>query len=357
MISSSQNTSKRATIDWPECKGPAFACLPAELVSEIFSYCDVHDLVQLGRTSRKYGTLIREYLSHRIHQTFLPFFTDVCEFRETLRSCDALVSGSAALHILLPPKSTTWVPTDLDIYVPHPHFHYLSVLLQQEHGYHLIQEGNANVNPYTFSLIRSVATFSKGNQHIDVIVSKTAAIGPILQFHSTAVMNFIDADNIFCAYPALTFQNLARINPGPLYFDRFRRRTISALWKYAGRGFRFINCKTAPLSKYSCKSIGRSLTDAGCMWINVNNLPYASATPINLFRQYGFLDVQWTLGGMVCGSQVAFQDARIHVVNDQSCVQVSTRMRSLNSLHNSVKLGIPSMSGSLEEDGEYDNWM
>ena len=25
-------------------------------------------------------------------------------------------------------------------------------------------------------------------------------------------------------------------------------------------------------------------------------LPYTSATPINLFQQYGFLDVQWTLG-------------------------------------------------------------
>ena len=72
----------------------------------------------------------------------------------------------------------------------HLHFHYLLVLLQQKHSYHLIQEANANLNAYTFSLICSGATFSNRNQHIDVIVSKTAAIGPILQFHSTSVMNF-----------------------------------------------------------------------------------------------------------------------------------------------------------------------
>jgi len=43
-------------------------------------------------------------------------------------------------------------------------------------------------------------------------------------------------------------------------------------------------------------------------------------------------------GGMVCSSQVAFQDAHIHVVNDQSCVYVLTRIELVSSLHNRVKL-------------------
>jgi len=102
---SAQKTLTPSTIDLPQCKGPAFASLPCELVNKIFSYCDVWDLVQLGRTSRTYGTWIGKYLSHCIDKTFLPFVADVSEFHETLRSCDALVSGSAALHLLLPVKT------------------------------------------------------------------------------------------------------------------------------------------------------------------------------------------------------------------------------------------------------------
>ena len=61
--------------------------------------------------------------------------------------------------ILLPAKTTSWVPSNLDIYVPYVHYHYLTVLLK-DHGYHLIQEGKVNVSQYCFSLICTVATFT-----------------------------------------------------------------------------------------------------------------------------------------------------------------------------------------------------
>ena len=32
------------------------------------------------------------------------------------------------------------------------------------------------------------------------------------------------------------------------------------------------------------------------------------------------MDIQWVLGGMVCGSQAAFLDTHVHVVKDQSYV-------------------------------------
>ncbi|KIO14866.1 hypothetical protein M404DRAFT_117251, partial [Pisolithus tinctorius Marx 270] len=48
---------------------------------------------------------------------------------------------------------------------------------------------------------------------INVIVSSTvAAMSPIFEFHSTAVMNFIAADHIFCAYPTLTLHKMSLVN-------------------------------------------------------------------------------------------------------------------------------------------------
>ena len=166
-----------------------------------------------------------------------------------LWSCNAVVAGSSALHILLPSKFTSWVPADLNIYVPSLHYHYLSVLLEN-HGYHKIQEGKENISPYSFSLIHTVSTFENGNQQIDVIISKNAGgISPIFQFHSSTVMNFFSPDHFFCAYPALTLNLLVKINLGPLYFDCFRCHTLNTLLKYAEHGFRYTSCNFCHLSK------------------------------------------------------------------------------------------------------------
>ena len=297
-----------------------FLSLPVELQLEVFGYCNVHVLFQLGAASRRITKLAVEYMTLRMELTIQRFFSDVQGFQQMLRSCDAVMSGSSALHILLPAKTTSWVPINLDIYVLSLHYHHLSVLLDI-YGYQKIHKGKENVSRCSSSLIHNVVTFANGDQQIDVIVLKIAGgISPILQFHSMAVMNFFRADHLFCAYPALTLNHLAKVNPGPLYFDRFWCCTLNALLKYAERGFRFMSCETSHFNKYTCKSVVWSLTDGGCLWIDLNTFPRISTTPLDLFQHYGFLDVHWVLGGMVCGSQSMFMDARIHVVQDQSCV-------------------------------------
>lgn len=74
------------------------------------------------------------------------------------------------------------------------------------------------------------------------------------------------------------------------------------------------------------------------MWIDLDNLPRASATPLELFQRYGFLNMEWTLGGMVCGSQSGFMDSRVQVVADQS-----------------ILLSDATFNGSYNEDEEYDH--
>lgn len=124
-----------------------------------------------------------------------------------------------------------------------------------------------------------------------------------------------------------TLNHLAKVNPGPLYLGRFRRRTSDALLKYVQRGFRYTSCESGHLSKYTCKSVARSLTDGGSMWIDLINFPRVSTTPLDFFQRYGILDIHWLLGGVVCGSESAFVDARIDIVEDQSCVTLRSEIR------------------------------
>ena len=278
---------RKLTKHFEELKNSILARFPPELLHEVFGYCNVQDLVHLGCTSRNHGALVAGYLRLRMDLIIGPFVPNVEAFWQILRSCDAVVSGSLALYTLLPLKTTSWAPHDLDIYVAFDHFHYLKLQLTGQ-GYHLLHEGNANLNPDSFSLICNVVTFGNGSRQIDVIVSRTKSIGPIFQFHSTMVINFFRANHIFCAYPALTLRHLARINGGPLYLNRFQPRTIATLWKYAQCNFRYITCKSAHFSKYTCKSITRHLTNARSLWIDLNCLPHTLSTPVELFERYGY---------------------------------------------------------------------
>ncbi|KIN95877.1 hypothetical protein M404DRAFT_73173, partial [Pisolithus tinctorius Marx 270] len=129
----------------------------------------------------------------------------------------AIISGSLALHMVFPANSCAWTPSDLDIYNAKAclsHFHH-ALTFSECHlaGYNIIYETHIDGSPYNMSAIRSILTFSNRTHYIDAIVSRmSTALSPLFQFHSTAVMNFISADTIFCAYPNLMFNHCALIN-------------------------------------------------------------------------------------------------------------------------------------------------
>ncbi|KAI6018987.1 hypothetical protein PISMIDRAFT_34993, partial [Pisolithus microcarpus 441] len=117
-----------------------------------------------------------------------------------------------ALHLLLPKCGTSWTPNDLDIYVP---LHTLVMLLDQpqQEGYAIISQHLMNIIHYTYSHVHEVIVIHKGQRKIDMVIMKMmTALSPIFQFHSTAVMNFISMDTIFCSYPRLTLQQLSMVN-------------------------------------------------------------------------------------------------------------------------------------------------
>ncbi|KAI6027782.1 hypothetical protein BKA83DRAFT_4014945, partial [Pisolithus microcarpus] len=154
-----------------------------------------------------------------------------------LRKCDAVISGSTALHILLPECGTSWTPRDLDIYVLQANSAMLlhHILLQ---GYRTIKDVDLNKKGYTYSMHSHVVVVTDGHRRIDIIVSSSsAAMTPIFQFHSTAVMNFISVDTIFSCYPALTLRHPSMMNAGHLYYGTPTGTLLEAVRKYQARGF------------------------------------------------------------------------------------------------------------------------
>ena len=59
--------------------------------------------------------------------------------------------------------------------------------------------------------------------------------------HSTAAMNFFNADRVFCAHPQFTLAYLSTVvNPAPLYCNVFQSNDMTTLEEYKMRGFTYI---------------------------------------------------------------------------------------------------------------------
>ena len=224
---------------------------------------------------------------------------------------------------MLPKASTSWSPSDLNVYIPLHHKFQLTCLLEKK-GYHIENEGNNIHSTYSSSDIFSVMMFTNKHNKINVVISTSlCAVSPIFDFHSTAIMNFISADSIFSTYPSLTFQGLTMINGAQLYNGSLCAVGMAALKKYKERGFKFISCPAAHRYACACKSNNRSLTDGGCLWVGVNCVPRADRRPHQIFEKLGIVNVNWALGGLLCGVPAAFVQPYTRVTGDESSVLIS----------------------------------
>ena len=294
--------------------------LNMELLESFFDLSDLQTIMTFARSCRYMATKVQWYLQRKLNILSARFFQSDKELPFILNACDTVVSGSTALHFLLPISSTPWSPTDLDIYVPFRCQLQLSCLLKKK-GYHLQKKSKSKGSLYSVSKIFSILTFAKGHRKIDVIVSTSdCGILPIFQFHCTAVMNFITAKSIFCGYPSLTFRALSMINGSPLYNGSFSPVGVKALIKYKNRGFTFISCPATHEFGFVCKSANRCLMDGGCLWVDIDTLPRVGRRPENMFGKVAVVDVNWALGGLLCGAPAAFVRPYARDTRDDSYV-------------------------------------
>ena len=143
-----------------------------DLIYELLHYFNVRELLPIAAINIFHTKIIRKHLQQRFTLMASRFFPDTKAFLQILSDYDATVSGSAALHLLLPMKTTNWTPNDLDIYAPSVHRVAMCAKMLTL-GYFIVANLENEQTPYTSSLIHQVLTFSNTVHNIHVIFSTT----------------------------------------------------------------------------------------------------------------------------------------------------------------------------------------
>ena len=144
--------------------------------------------------------------------------------------------------------------------------------------------------------------------------------------HSTAAMNFFNADRVFCAYPQFTLAYLSMVNPVPLYCNAFQSNDMTTLEEYEMRGFTYIPWSNDSNNDAIAPYQSRNLTDRSCMFITIAKVVSTKATLQDGFYKFGIIDMEWCPGGRLDTSSHAFVYPRIRVVKTKKCVQKLNRL-------------------------------
>ncbi|KAJ6509632.1 hypothetical protein DFH09DRAFT_1334137 [Mycena vulgaris] len=185
------------------------------------------------------------------------FDTDPALILALLRTTRGIVSGSAALLMV---ADVDFNPGDIDIYVPTSQIDTALALAEKRLGFKPVP---FRVQGYAASqTVNRVFYLIKGSKHMNIMVVRgedpTVAI---FQFHSTAVMNYLTAYGLYCAYPSLTKSKLSVANVSTLIGESGRRDRIEACFdKYRRRGILVEN----DVTKFPGHEIHNCFVDAEC---------------------------------------------------------------------------------------------
>ena len=99
----------------------------------------IDDIISLTRTCKRLSSLYQEQLPSQwnVDRHLQRFLDNPVAFRFMMAECDALVSGSLALQFF---KRTTWLESDLDVYVNFSRSNEFRQYLCEHEGYILTQE-------------------------------------------------------------------------------------------------------------------------------------------------------------------------------------------------------------------------
>jgi hypothetical protein len=209
--------------------------LPPELLTLVVYDLNIAEILDYGRTCSIIHEFVRDHIQCTVRQIFLRHNIHPGVFFELLTRTHSVVSGSTVLLALLP---WTFEPGDIDIYVPCSQANSVLRTLHRRFGFRL---GTVSVNYLDMAGVRCVYALFKGPVKINVVISHTeCATDPIFFFHSTAVMNFIDAFGIYCAYPCLTLQHKSLMNSRTNDRSGLSAAAVEeCVHKYEARGFQF----------------------------------------------------------------------------------------------------------------------
>lgn len=224
--------------------------LCGELQSMILDELSLPDLIVFGKTRKENQEGVKDYMEKRRKSLFSTFIKDVDGFTDMMEETGTIIGGSSALQ-LFQAKSEAFVLWDMDVYVTKDFEEEVIDHLKEDEDYKVTRTVMRKRN-YDSSSIIKVNKLARGNQMIDVIVTDWAsAIVPILQYHSTAVMNYITARTFTSLYPKWTRDKKSLVNPAVYLDDKSDVSTALALMKYVGRGFN-VSAEPFELGAHNC---------------------------------------------------------------------------------------------------------
>jgi hypothetical protein len=238
------------------------------------------------------------------------FYVNTHLFLETLKITRSFLSGSSVLLML---TDMDFEPGDLDIYAPSSQDETILALAKNRLRF---KERKFASDSYDHNTtIKKIYHLEKAGKRMNIMIIRgedpTIAL---FQFHSTIVMNYLSAFEIYCAYPSLTLAKLSVVNVPVLLREsqRFsgRDRLFTCFDKYFRRGVTLKNDVTqfnghthhVCHSDAECPHTIRSTMDNKGMRITL----FPPTDVDRLFAAQNQYMVVWALGGPMCGAHTTF---------------------------------------------------
>ncbi|RDX39659.1 hypothetical protein OH76DRAFT_1490930 [Lentinus brumalis] len=277
-----------------------------ELTPSIMEFLDGEDFSRLRQVSR----LAETYVAATIHTRTRTLFADTPRnydaLIDTLHTARAVVGAAGAVYILFPMDI---VPRYFHIYVPPNSWSELVRHLERRQGFTgKAITVNAAIGESFPEGVQSVTRFNKGSVAIDVLEStKRSPLYPIASQLHTGYFNYVSTQSFECAYPSLTRQYRALLNPQRLvrYLDIPQRYadecqswrqdgwTIQVEWEVWAPGG-----QCAGTRSLGCASATRAFGDR---WGFSGNYAAIADRTQRLRSVVDELTVVWWRGGRTCG--------------------------------------------------------
>ncbi|KAI0686967.1 hypothetical protein C8Q76DRAFT_588486, partial [Earliella scabrosa] len=267
---------------------------------EIFQYLDADALVRLRHTSSLANKYVSVTLRRRVYCLFGGRIERYNAFLEWFARTGCVISGEAALHVLFPFHP---IPSTIDIYVPEDRVNdcadYLSLC-----------EGFASIHPSQLAGRSARGGGAGGSDQNNLVIALHRAQGhnPLYaitsQLHS-GLLNYVTATSFCSAYPILTRNRRALLNPCRLIdLERIPNSLTPEIARWAGSQWTLsqtwlqwapgLSCN-GPRSA-GCSVAQRYFQDASCSW---GSLDLTGGTFAKSMRE----TVMWWRGGRTCTAE------------------------------------------------------
>ncbi|KAJ7197502.1 hypothetical protein C8J57DRAFT_1104628 [Mycena rebaudengoi] len=220
----------------------------------------------------------------------------------TMKRTRSVIGGSIPFHLIVNDRFT---PSNLDLYAPASQEERLLNIFQTEAGFSLIDSSYARIKSVR---LKATHRLEKGRSIVILRIARGEnAVIPIIYSSTTALMNFVTAHGIVCAYPKLTLRGRALLNFGNIPDTRHMELV---LLKYKSRGVWHGARTDIPkdlqhkcFHSASCPSTIRSIHDAGCLVIRFPSQNEEDDDPLKNLVFYDRHTVIWSLGRCLAKQQ------------------------------------------------------